>query len=134
MWEWEWEWENFALAHLNTVASGHSKSQNLIKHRFVKESYFEDQRFSKSDSELLLALRTRMVKDIKRNFSTQQNTNNIACDLCQVQVDCQEHLLKHVTVPEDVQYKDIYGNTDKQLKIVKVMKQLLRKRELLKGT
>ena len=103
--------ENFALAHLNTVASGHSKSQNLIKHRFVKESYFEDQRFSKSDSELLLALRTRMVKDIKRNFSTQHNNNNIAYDLCQVQVDCQEHLLscvelrKHVTVPEDVQYR-----------------------------
>ena len=40
-------------------------------------------------------------------------------------------LRKHITVPEDVQYKDIYGNTDKQLKIVKVMKQLLRKRELL---
>ena len=132
--------ENFALAHLNTVASGHSKSLNLIKHRLVKESYFEDHRFSKSDSELLLALRTRMVKDIKRNFSTQYNNNNIACDLCHVQVDCQEHLLscdelrKHVTVPKDVQYKDIYGNTDKQLKIVKVMKQLLRKRELLRST
>ena len=30
--------ENFDLAHLNTIASGHSKSQNLIKHRFVWES------------------------------------------------------------------------------------------------
>ena len=66
--------DNFALAHLNTVASGQSKSQNLIKHRFVKESYFEDQRFSKSDSELLLALRTRMVKDIGREIFQHSTT------------------------------------------------------------
>ena len=79
-----------------------------------------------------------MVLDIKRNFPTQYN-NNFACDLCQVQVDCHEHLLscveliKHVNVPVEVNYSDIFGNTDKQLKTVKIFKQFLRIREVLKS-
>ena len=77
-----------------------------------------------------------MILDIKRNFPTQYNYN-IVCDLRQVQVDCQEHLLscgeltRHVNVPTEVKYTDIFSNTDKQLKIVKIFKQLLRTREVL---
>ena len=78
-----------------------------------------------------------MILDIKRNFPTQYNYN-IVCDLRQVQVDCQEHLLscgeltRHVNVPTEVKYTDIFSNTDKQLKIVKMFKQLLRAKEALK--
>jgi hypothetical protein len=66
-----------------------------------------------------------MVTGIKRNFSTQFN-NNITCEFCQV--DCQEHLLKcvelskHVKIPADVEYGDLFKDTVKQQKIVKIFK------------
>ena len=77
-----------------------------------------------------------MVTGIKMNFSTQFN-NNITCEFCHVQVDCQEHLLKcvelskHVKITADVEYGDLFKDTVK-LKIVKIFKSLLRARETLK--
>ena len=59
-----------AMVYLNNIASGHSKSEDLVKNRLVREEYFEDKRFSKSEIELLFALRTRMVPGIKANFSS----------------------------------------------------------------
>ena len=102
------------------------------------ENYFRDARFSKSEIELLLALRTKMVKDIKKNFPSQCS-ENLTCDLCQLHICCQEHLLscvelkKQVKIPDDIQYSDIFGSTDKQLRIVRVIKQLLHVREILKS-
>ena len=80
-------------------------------------------------------MRTRMI-NLKKNFPSLYK-DNISCTLCKVQVECQEHLLKcnelkkHVNIPENVQYEDLFKNTEKQLKLVKVYKMLLRKRELL---
>ena len=127
-----------AMEHLNNVAQGHSKSEDLIKSRLIREEYFADNRFSRSEIELLFALRTRMVPGIKANFSSQYN-DVFTCDLCQVAVCCQEHILscaklkQHVDIPKDVSYSDLFRNTDKQLKIVKIFKKLLRKREVLLG-
>ena len=99
---------------------------------------FEDQRFSRSEVELLFALRTRTVRDIKANFPTQYGSN-FTCDLCEVAVCCQEHLLScvrlkaNVNIPSGVCYSDLFRNTDKQLNIVRIFKKLLRTRELLLG-
>ena len=71
-----------ALSNLNTTADGHSKSRILIKSKLEREKYFDDQRFSRSDVELLFKLRTRMV-DVKNNFSNKYGTD-IACRLCNV--------------------------------------------------
>ena len=77
-----------------------------------------------------------MVTGIKNNFSTQFS-NSIACEFCKVQVDCQEHLLKCielsklVKIPADVDYGDLFKDTVKQLRIVKIFKSLLRARETL---
>ena len=38
-----------AMVYLNNIASGHSKSEDLMKNRLVREEYFEDKRFSKSE-------------------------------------------------------------------------------------
>ena len=132
--------ERKALDYLNNLASSYSKSEKVIKQRLVMENYFRDARFSKSEIELLLALRTKMVKDIKKNFPSQYG-ENLTCDLCQLHICCQEHLLscvcvelkKQVKIPDDIQYSDIFGSTDKQLRIVRVIKQLLRVREILKS-
>ena len=128
--------EEKALSYLNEMAAGHSKSTKLVKTKFQREQYFEDPKFSKSETELLFALRTRTIRSIKKNFPTQFS-NNLTCQLCFLHVDCQEDLLtcseliKRVKIPTDVKYSDIYKSTDKQIKIVKVMKQLLRTREVL---
>ena len=78
---------------LNSFAKGHSKSENLVKVKFAREKYFEDPNFSKSEVELLFALRTRTVRNIKKNFPSQYNNNNMACQVCFMLVDCQQHLL-----------------------------------------
>ena len=52
-------------------------------------------------------------------------------------IDCQEHLLscvklrQHVDIPRDAHYSDLFKETEKQLKIVKLLKQLLQTREIL---
>ena len=123
------------LLNLNTTADSHSKSRILIKSKLEREKYFDDQRFSRSDVELLFKLRTRMV-DLKSNFSNKYGTD-IACRLCQVQVECQEHILKcevlkaKIEIPPQVVYEDIFKNVDKQLEAVKVFKKLLREREII---
>ena len=128
--------EKKALSYLNEIAMGHSKSINLVKTKLQREKYFEDPKFSKSEAELLFALRTRTIRNIKKNFPTQFN-NNMKCQLCSLHEDCQEDLLtcselsKRVKIPPDVKYSDIYESTEKQIKIVKIMKQLLRTREVL---
>ena len=109
-----------------------------MKSRLIREEYFSDKRLSRSEIELLFALRTRMVPGIKANFSSQYS-EVFTCDLCQIAVCCQEHLLscfklrQHIDIPKNINYSDLFGNKDKQLAIVKIFKQLLRKREVLLG-
>ena len=131
--------DSAALEYLNKLAakSDSSKSRMLAKSKLVRENYLDDKRFSRSEIELLFALRTNMVPEIKKNFSSQYG-NDLSCNFCSNHVDSQENLLScvkltsQVNIPCDVEYTDIYKNTDKQLRIVKIMKQLLRARELLK--
>ena len=80
-----------ALEYLNTTAVNHSKSRILIKSKLEREKYFDDERFSRSEVELLFALRTMI--DLKSNFSNKYG-NDIACRICKVHIACQEHLLK----------------------------------------
>ena len=60
--------------------------------------------------------------NVKKNFASQFK-DDIACYICKVQVDCQEHLLqcheliKDVVIPVDVEYEDLFKNSDKQLRI-----------------
>ena len=122
----------FALSCLNKAASKNenSKAKKLVKQELVREKYLKDKRFSKSECELLFALRTKMIPGIKKNFSSQYG-NNLSCDLCFVQLDSQEHLLccvklcGKVNIPEGVEYNDIFKGVDKQLRIIKIFMQLL---------
>ena len=130
--------EEAAIQYLNDKAVSHSKSSDLIKPSLLREKYLEDKRFKRSEVELLFALRTRTVREIKANFPTQYGSN-LACELCQVAICCQEHILscvrlkQHVDIPSDICYSDIFENTDKQLRITRVFAKLLRTREILLG-
>ena len=79
-----------ALEYLNTTADNHSKSRILIKSKLEREQYFDDQRFSRSEVELLFALRTRMI-DLKSNFSNKYG-NDIACRICKVHIENPEQV------------------------------------------
>ena len=79
-----------ALEYLNTTADNHSKSRILIKSKLEREKYFDYERFSRSEVELLFALRTMI--DLKSNLSNKYG-NDIACRICKVQIECQKHLL-----------------------------------------
>ena len=78
------------LKYMNKIAAGHSKSKTLVKAMVDIEKYLDDQRFSRSDAELLFCLRTRML-DFKMNFSSKYG-DDISCRICHVQVECQNHI------------------------------------------
>ena len=84
------------------------------------------------------SLRTRML-DLKGNLSNKSGLY-IACRVCKVQIECQEHILKcevlkkNVDVPSHVVYEDIFRNVDKQLEVVKAFKNLLREKEIFMNT
>ena len=127
-----------AIEFLNNIAESHSKSQQLIKSKLVRESYFGSDIFSRSEVELLFSLRTRMI-DVRKNFPSKFN-NQIGCQLCFIHVEDQKHLMKcekltaMVNVPEKMEYEDIFKSVDKQKEIVNVYKKLLRTREMLLNT
>ena len=122
----------------NATRNENSKCRNLIKAELIQENYLIDKRFSKSECELLFALRTYMVPGIKSNFSSQY-VNNLSCELCFNHDDSQENLLtcatlrKNVKIPDSIEYEDIFRSVEKQLAVVKVFKQLLREREILQS-
>ena len=68
------------LDYLNNSASGYSKAEDLVKIKLARVDFFVDTNYSKSDVELLFALRTRSVSDSKVNFPSQY-INNLVFDL-----------------------------------------------------
>ena len=99
--------------------------------------YLKDKRFSKSEVQLLFQLRTRMFP-VKMNFRGQHKSN-LSCKLCRVDNSDQEHQLVCPVIkkflPEliqtDVQYQDLFGDADHQLKFVKLYRKISNKREIL---
>ena len=85
------------------------------------------------EKQLLFQLRTRSF-DCTANFKNKYK-NQLACSICSME-DNQMHLLdcKQTTTDIDlngVKYSDIFGTSEQQIKIAKVMMQIVRKRKLL---
>ena len=126
-----------AIEYLNDKAASHSKSEELMKSDLVREEYLNDPRFTTSDIQLLFQMKTKMLP-VKTSFPSMWN-NDVSCRTCQssVQVESQQHLLfcsgllKWVDVPHGVKYIDIFDHPDKQLRIVKLYRDLLRQQEIL---
>ena len=119
--------DKYALQQLNALKSKHSKSQYLQSSSFKTAGYLIDERFSKSESQLLFRLRSKTL-NVKQNFE-KQHTNNL-CQTCRLFPETQSHLLqcpeiapklKLLNLQEnDAEEKFIYGNIDQQLIIVKI--------------
>ena len=98
-----------------------------------------DTRFSKELVELLFSLRSRTI-ETKENFRNKYNDN--LCDICKLFLCTQAHILQCPEIVKNTSYKNqekmapemIYGNTDQQLKIIKVYQENLSIREHLLKT
>ena len=108
----------------------------LRKGKLKCAKYLKNIRFSISETQLLFQLRTRMFA-VKSNFKNKYKVDQ-SCELCKINESNQEHQLSCPVLikflPElsltNVQYKDLFGNVDKQLKFIKVYSKIARQREI----
>ena len=114
------------------LKNSHSKTSNLFIGDEMK-MYLTTHHLTTQEKQLLFSLRTRTFK-CKANYRNQ--FNSLQCDFC-THIDDQEHLLKCSIVKEldlpQVNYSDIHGTLDQQIKIAKVMKLISDKRQQLES-
>ena len=129
--------ENHALAELNKLKMKHEKSDYLNSSSFKTAQYLVDEKFSKSEAQLLFKLRSKTL-NVKMNFSQMYSDN--LCRVCKLFPESQSHLLqcpdilpklKLLSNSEKIEEKYIYGDIDKQLKVVKIYMKVLEIREEL---
>ena len=118
---------------LNNIAENHSKSEKLINYEFKRKAYLTDRRFTKEDVQILFSLRTKMF-DCKTNFQNQYK-DDLTCRVCKAitSVENEDHLLLCEELNNkkyDVQFSDVFGNTDQQYNAVIAFKQVLRRRKV----
>ena len=129
--------ENYALAELNKLKMKHEKSDYLNSSSFKTAQYLVDEKFSKSEAQLLFKLRSKTL-NVKMNFSQMYSDN--LCRVCKLFPESQSHLLqcpdilpklKLLSNTEKIEEKYIYGDIYKQLKVVKIYLKVLEIREEL---
>ena len=113
--------EAHAVRCLNNIAENHSKSEQIVDYDFKRKAYFTDRRFSKTDVQLLFALRTKML-DCKTNFQNQY-AEDLSCRFCKDNgnIEDEDHILRCTVLNNekyDVKFSDVYGNIDHQYKAV----------------
>ena len=121
-----------ACEYLLSLKNKHSKSAGLSYNNKIKD-YLVTSQLTTEEKQLLFQLRTRSF-DCKANFKNKYK-HQLACSICSMEDD-QIHLLncKQTTTDIDlkgVKYSDIFGTSEQQIKIAKVMMQIVRKRKLL---
>ena len=118
------------VQYLSKLQQKHSKSEKLDIYKVETSPYLLDNRFSKSERELLFRLRSRTV-DVKENFKNAYLHNDMLCQLCKMFRCTQSHVLQcpqlktRMLVDSMCQLSenDIYGNVDQQLLYVKIFKE-----------
>ena len=117
----------------------HKKVKTLKYKKVQIQTYLKDSNLSTEKKQLLFSLRTRML-DIKENFSFLYLDNE--CTLGCKEIESQEHLLNCQVIIEncfelsediDVEYEDIVGTIDRQIKFINLYKCVIdTRKELLK--
>ena len=123
-----------AFQYLQNIAQKHSKSEFFWnKEKLETQKYLYDVRFSKQEIQLIFALRSKMI-NVKRNFRNLFN-NNLECQTCddKTAIEDKTHLLNCENLKTDesvlINFDDVYGSVDDQLKAVRIFKTILRRRE-----
>ena len=97
-----------------------------------------DDRLNPREMKLLFQLRTRMF-DCKGNFENQYAGTSF-CRLCMISRDTQSHLFEcyvlrnsvyELRLNQRVKYEHIFDNNDRQVEAIKLLDNVIRKREIL---
>ena len=124
-----------AFQYLQEKQDRHSKVREIHYGKFEKQKYMSSHKFSQKDIELLFKLRTNMI-DVKMNFKGMHV--NYSCNICnkddpqtQVHLTQCEKIIEECTMlfnNIDIEYEDIYGPPNKQIKITKLYRKILETR------
>ena len=109
-----------------------------MKKELKHSDYVTDIRFSVSQVKLMFKLRTRMFP-VKENFKNKFKDKDMNCDICKIELCTQSHLLKceilkkfvPSLIDTNIIYEDIFDDTDKQYKFIKLYSEVNEKREIL---
>ena len=123
---------NVARQYLISLKNKHTKSEHLSTSDKIQD-YLTTSQLTTEEKQLLFQLRTRSF-DCKANFRNLHN-NQLACSICG-QEDNQSHLLSCTTITQGfdltgVQYSDIFGTVEQQVRITKLLMQVSNKRKVL---
>ena len=131
-----------AFQYLKSKAVLHSKSSKILQEikstkTLVRRPYLKEGSLSKSDSQLLFKLRSRML-DVKTNFKTLYN-NDLNCRTCQKEnkIENENHILNCEALEDEVRdsqkvdFDFVFKDLKHQMIAVRAFKTVLRKRELI---
>ena len=122
-----------ARKYLIKLKNKHSKSDGLSED-YKMQKYLISSELSTEEKQLLFHLRTRTFEC--RAIYSNQYGEDLACSICGG-VDDQQHLLlcSRTTTGVDiggVQYCDIFGPLEKQVKVVKILRKVIQNRTIIK--
>ena len=126
-----------AIKYLQNLKSKHSKTENIPFNKLKAAEYLKDKKIRPDQAKFIFKMRTRMYP-VKCNFKNQYQ-KNLLCDLCKIEEDSQEHLLKCKVlehfVPEiketEIAYKDIFGTIEKMIPASRLLLKFCKEREYL---
>ena len=121
-----------AKKYLISLKNKHSKSEGLSANNKIQD-YLISNQLNTGEKQLLFQLRTRSY-DCKVNYRALYK-NQLACSICG-QEDNQQHLLSCSTTAhgldlKNVQYSDIFGTVEKQVRITKILMQISNRRKVI---
>jgi hypothetical protein len=132
-----------AFEKLKLAKLGHSKVNNISHIGLMKpQEYITSNLLSNKQSSLLFNLRSKCVNEFKSNFKFGGQQLN--CELCLVNDDSQEHALscqslnKYLSLEQNeelksVNYEDLFGAVEDQLRITKVYENIIAIRKRLRA-
>ena len=131
---------SFAKKELEIIKQGHSKIRHSI-HKDLKtpQTYITDPIFTNKQTSVLFNLRSQCVNEFRNNFYPS------ICKFCKSASDSQEHALsskeirnhmkkEHKAELDLVTSSDIFSDTNRQYKIVKVFQHIVTIREQVRAS
>ena len=127
-----------AFEDLKSTQLTHSKVRAIQYDQYTCQSYLKSPKFNFEEASILVALRSKTVKDVKSNIRSFVQ-NDLLCPLCMKSEDTQEHCLecpklKNVIKPTErhITYNQIYSHSEsEQQAIASLFLTILEKRNLL---
>ena len=125
----------YQLSCLKMLQSKHNKVKNIHYNQLSLQCYLKSN-LSLHHKELMLASRSKMLRNIQSNFSSSKQIH--MCKLCFNHEDNQENVIKCQTIlshikfkNNDIHYKDMFGQIDSQERFIIYYSELLNIRTLL---